>query len=86
MRRYGGPIQNAAVRHPLKHGITTSRRYEEFDACIEAGLDPGRWMAGEYARDLMARVVAWYRLKASIEAHVEDARARAIERQQKKHR
>jgi hypothetical protein len=64
--------------------VTYSRRFEEFDACIRAGLDIERWQKGEYDRDLMARVVAWHRLSGMIEAHVEDARGRELERQSRR--
>jgi len=42
------------------------------------------WQKAEYDRDLMARVVAWHRLSGMIEAHVEDARGRELERQSRR--
>jgi hypothetical protein len=80
VRRHGDPIQKAGVRHRLSHGITISSRYEQFEAAIKAGLDLERWRAGGYDRALMADVVAWSRLQGLIEAHLEDARSRDMDR------
>lgn len=86
MRRYGDPIQTAGVRHRLSHGITYSARFEQFAAAAKAGLDLGRWQAGDYDRGLMAQVVAWYRLEGLIDAHLEDARSRDLARRKNKAR
>jgi hypothetical protein len=77
------PIQQAGIRDRLSHGISYSGRYEAFDACVEAGLDPERWANNDYDRKLMAQVVAHRRLSQLIEAHLEDARNRAMNRKRK---
>jgi hypothetical protein len=78
------PINEAALRHRLPHGITYSGRFEEFEACIAAGLRIDRWTSGGYDRALMAQVVAWHRLHSMMEAHIGDASSTQIERNAKK--
>lgn len=84
MTRHGVPIQEAGIRNRLSHGIAYSSRFENFDACIRAGLDIERWQAGGYDRKLMAQVVAHSRLHSLIETHLDDARNRALTRKGRK--
>lgn len=57
--------------------------FEGWEACIEAGLDIEKWHRNEYDRQLMAKVIAWYRLHHLVEAHSQD---KAIEDQKREAR
>lgn len=46
--------------------------YESFCACVEAGLDLERWWDNDYPAELMADVLAWYKLHQSVKSHVAD--------------
>jgi hypothetical protein len=65
------------IKNPLKTNISYARTFEEFEACVAAGMDVERWedMRPEvtYSRELKAKVIAWYRLRGMIEAHTGDA-------------
>lgn len=47
--------------------------FEEWEAGTAAGLNMWLWENNEYPSEFKARVVAWYRLHNSIEAHKTDA-------------
>lgn len=85
MTRHGQPIQDSSLRNRLQHGISQSARFEQWEACIAAGLDIARWDAGEYDASLMARTVAWYRLHSAVSAHVQDAAVEHQKAQARKH-
>lgn len=84
VKRHGTPIQQAGLRHRLAHGISYANRFEEFEACIAAGLNINIWTSGGYDRGLMAQVVGWHRLRNMIDAHVDDARSTHLERRAKR--
>jgi len=81
--RYGTPIEEAPVRHRLPSGITYSGAFEEYEACVAAGLDLQRWEEGSYAPRFKARVIAWHRLHGLVEGHIEDAAATQAEKQRR---
>ncbi len=65
-----------SLKNRINHGITFSGHFEEFEACVEAGLDLERWETGlpkPYSGMLKASVVAWYRLRGLVNSHVNDA-------------
>lgn len=58
-----------------------------FDAAVAAGatLDElEKLERGEYSKQFLVVLLAWHEVKKTIELHVEDARARAMERKAKK--
>jgi len=57
-------------------GIEASLDYIGFDAAVAAGLDLEKWDAGGYPRHVMARVIAWHKLKGLVEMHSQDAAIR----------
>lgn len=73
MTRHGEPISSLSIRNKLYHGITYSSRFEEWEACIAAGLDVEKWEDNEYTNRLKGYVIAWHRVHNMIESHVQDA-------------
>lgn len=63
----------------LRTNIRHKMLFEQFDACVAAGLDLEKWFFGmpSYPQELKEMVVAWYELKSAISLHVEDARYKA---------
>lgn len=74
----GQPILKLEPRNKLNHGITTSAHYEEWEACIAAGLDIEKWEYGGYSTRFKAHAIAWHRLHNAVDMMLSDA---AIEKQ-----
>jgi hypothetical protein len=70
----------------VRSGITTSGAFEEFEACIAAGLSIAAWEAGDIPKPLKVRVIAWNRLRQQINLHMESERQRAAEQEAKRRR
>lgn len=76
MTRGGEAITEAPLKNKrafVSAGIEASLDYVGFDAAIAAHLDVEKWDAGGYPRRLMARVVAWHKLRGLVEMHQTDA-------------
>lgn len=84
MERHGNPIQNYPLRDKVHHGITFSLAFEEYEACVAAGLDLGKWESGEYEQPFKAKVVAWYRLHHLVRSHTSEATDRHLARKAKR--
>ena len=84
MTRHDQPIQKATIRNRLHHGVEYSSRFEEWEACIEAGLDIERWENGEYENSFKAYVIAWHRLHNMVDTHVQDAAMTESKRRSKR--
>lgn len=63
------------MKDQVRHGITYSLTFQEYQACVAARLDYWSWETGVYPPKFKARVMAGYELSQLVEAHVEDARA-----------
>lgn len=57
--------------------------FTEWEACVATGLDLLKWEYRLYPHKFMAKVVAFYNLRKLVDAHVEDAKAKAIEKKAK---
>jgi hypothetical protein len=81
-------IQEVRIRNPLKTNIISSKAFEEVEACVAAGMDIERWddirPEVTYPRELKIKVIAWYRLRGMIEAHVGDTQVEYQKREAKK--
>lgn len=53
-------------------------------AIKEMGLDYQKWRDGEYSKEVMEEVRAFYDLKMLVEAHTKDAEAQEMERRSRK--
>lgn len=53
-------------------------------AIKEMGLDYQKWRDGEYSKEVMEEVRAFYDLKTLVEAHTKDAEAQEMERRSRK--
>jgi hypothetical protein len=84
--RHGNPISKLSIRNKLHHGITYSSRFEEWEACIAAGLSIDKWEENEYSNRLKGYVIAWYRVHNMIESHVQDASIDRAKRDAKRKR
>ena len=75
MTRHRTPIRDAGLspKSVVRAGIEYGMKFAEYEACIAAGLNLQRWTDGEYARWLMADVVAWHELHNLISVHQHDA-------------
>ena len=65
-----------SLKSKINHGITFSGHFEEWEACVEAGLDIERWetsLPKPYSSTLKASTIAWYRLRGFINNHVSEA-------------
>ena len=72
------------IRNSVRAGITYSLFYEEYDACIAAGLDVEKWEYGLYSRDFKERIIAWHQLSSLITAHSSDAEIEQSKKNAKK--
>ena len=61
-------------------------QYQEWEACLAAGLDLHNWEQNLYPHTFKAKVVAFSNLRKLVEAHVEDAKAKALEKKSKRKR
>lgn len=77
----GTPIREKGLSNSVNPQITHGPLFQEFQACVEAGLDLERWLANEYDPMFKAHVMAWYEGRNLIEAHTKDAVRKAEERQ-----
>lgn len=86
MNRHGQPIHEYALSGSdrLNVGITFGDSYREISACVAAGLDYSRWIGGDYSREVMDAVLAWYDLSRLIEANIEDERSREMKKGRRK--
>lgn len=88
MSRHGNPIQDVHLRKSVRTGIEYgSVSYPLWDAAIAAGasLDElERLDEGEYSIKMQAKLIAWHQLHQLVEAHKEEARIRAAEREAEK--
>ena len=67
----------------METGISTGQLYNEFDACIKAGLDLERWWEGDYDPEFMVHVLAYHNLSRLVDAHQNDAQATEMRRKSK---
>jgi hypothetical protein len=74
----GIPIRDAYLKDAINPGISYSMQYTEWEACVAAGLDLYRWEHRGYPKRFMAKVVAFHNLRNLVEAHVENAKAKAM--------
>jgi len=77
--RHNIPIQIYPLKNRVNTGIKFAPLYESMDACIMAGCDLERWLDGNYADEFMHLVIAFFRMKNSIESHSIDAQQRKAE-------
>ena len=61
-------------------------QFTEWEACVAAGLDLHKWELNEYPHTFKAKVVAFNNLRKLVDAHVEDAKAKASEKKSKRKR
>lgn len=73
MTRHGAPIRTARARDTVNPGIGYSLLYEEWDACVECGLDLEKWYENEYDIGFKHMVVAFNRCRKMVELHTMDA-------------
>jgi hypothetical protein len=71
--RSGVPIQTLGLKHGVNPGIKWSLQYEEWDACVECGLDLWKWAQNEYPVWFKSKVVALFRLRRYVKVHVDEA-------------
>jgi hypothetical protein len=69
---------------PLSGGIQTgigfSLMYDEYEACVAAGLDLEKWIYGDYETAFKNYIIAWFRLHRLVEAHSNDAQTKEMKR------
>lgn len=84
--RHGYPIEEVRIspRTSVNAGIGYSARFEEFQACIAAGLNIQIWKNGGYDPQLKADVIAWHSMNGHIESHVADAKQKKADKEAKK--
>jgi len=82
--RHGNPIEQHGIKDSVQTGISYSFAYEEFNAVIETGLDPEKYLAGGYSIELLSWCVAFVRSKSQIKLHSEDAVSRKMASKAKK--
>lgn len=75
MTRNGLPIRQVRAKHAINPGISYSLTYEEWEACIECGLDLERWVNNDYPLPFKAQVVAFNRCRQLVRLHIDDASA-----------
>ncbi len=80
MTRFGEPISQYLIKNPVDTGIQFTFAFEEFEACIAAGLDLDKWNNGLYPTELKAQVIAWHRLHNMVDTHTKAAVADKSER------
>lgn len=61
-------------------------QFSEWEACVAAGLDLYKWDTNVYPRQFKAKVVAFNNLRKLVEAHVEDAKDKALKKKSKSKR
>jgi len=87
VRRWGLPIDTVTVKDSVQTGISFGNlSFPLIDAAIAAGatLDElEKLERGGYPKRLLVLLLAWHEVRKAIELHVEDAKARAIERRMK---
>ena len=71
-------------QHPLKESVRTNiletGPFEEYEACIGAGLDAWKWEQGEYPVFFKANILEWHRFHGLKQSHIQDAVASAPQR------
>jgi hypothetical protein len=75
------------LRNKVNHGISYSLYFEEYEACVAAGLDLEKWdndVSDTYDKKFKERVIAWYQLHEAIKSHGADAQIQAAKRAAKK--
>jgi len=82
--RNNEPIQSVGVRGAVDPRISYSMSFKEWQACVGCRLDLWKWERGVYSNRFKERVIAFYGLSRQIETHIEDAKARAADRQRKR--
>ena len=58
--------------------------YEEWDSCVNVGLDLWMWFNDIYTREFKGKVMAFAGLRHLEKMHTEDAISRKLERQSKR--
>jgi hypothetical protein len=58
--------------------------FAEWEACVAVSLDLYKWETNVYPHTFKAKVVAYNNLRKLVDAHVEDAKAKALEKKAKK--
>ena len=74
------------MRGAVQAGITYSLLFEEFEACVAAGLNLWDWVNHRYPIPFKAQVIAWRRMHNLVELHTQDAINREMQRQAKRKR
>ena len=82
----GTPIRDAILRDSIDPGISYAMQFTEWEACVAARLDLHKWETNVYPHTFKAKVVAFSNLRKLVEAHVEDAKAKALEKKSKRKR
>lgn len=84
--RHGVPIAEypLSAESKVNSGISFSPAYREVSACVAAGLDYSRWVAGGYTSEVRGAVLAWHSASQQIEAHANDAQIREQEKRRRK--
>jgi hypothetical protein len=59
-------------------------QFAEWEACVATGLDLYKWDNNLYPHTFKAKVVAFNNLRKLVEAHVEDAKAKAVKKKSKR--
>jgi hypothetical protein len=81
MTRHNRPIEDHPLGEGINTGIAKSQHLMEWDAAIAAGATLGElymWEMAGYPSWFKAMVYVWYERHILGEAHVEDAKAKAI--------
>jgi hypothetical protein len=58
--------------------------FTEWEACVATGLDLFNWERNLYPKSFKTKVLAFHGLRKLVEAHVEDAKAKAFEQKSKR--
>lgn len=86
MTKHGEDIRKASLRNEIRPGIRTPLRFRGLQAAVWAGatLDElQKWEMGRYSPRFKAKIIALYNLEHLIKAHVEDEKAKEIDRKSK---
>lgn len=86
VKREGIPIREYQLKDAINSGITYSNSFLELEAVAEAGLDFYKWTNDEYSVRFKARVIAWYNMHNLIKVHSQDAEAKEMEKERRKHK
>ena len=71
--RNGFPIQSLHLKKGVNPNIRWALLYEEWDSCVESGLDLWDWACNVYPVWFKNRVVALCRTQKYVRAHSEEA-------------